>query len=235
MRYLLVVVLLAAQAATLSAQRNTFSWGFDLFPHYGHRRLAVDESYTQIQIDSLEAAERYRPGIGAGLFVSWRAQKVGFQTGLSYLNTGYRSPQTPFQPTDPNSINFTDFRQVFRSQQIEIPACVYFYQELTPKDEFFFMFGTGLSYNFSNEDVLVRYNGETTDPVESDPAFSFRAVNIAFQTAMGWERHLGERMTLSVQPTFRFWLSGLYPSDTSINRNLYQLGFRIGFRFDRPI
>lgn len=234
MRLILFVVITLATGLSIAAQA-TFSWGVELFPHYGHRRLAVNESFTQLQIDSLEAAEAYRPGIGAGFFLSWRVEKIGFQMGLGYLNTGYRSRLAPFPATDPNSINFKDFRQVFRTQQVEVPTALNFYQRLSEKNEFNFMFGLSLGVNITNDDILVRYTDEVSDQVITDPEFKFKRVNLAFQTGMGWEHHFSQRFTLSLQPTFRFWLRGLYPNDTAINRNLYQLGLRTTIRFDRPM
>ena len=95
--------------------------------------------------------------------------------------------------------------------------------------------GSGISYNLSNQDIITRFNGETsTREVNTIESEDFRKINYCFQTSMGWEHKLSENMRFSIAPTFRLWLAGIY-RDALLNRNLYQFGLRATVRFDREV
>lgn len=229
---LLLLVLVAS--SSLLAQRYS-GIGVNLFPNYSHRRLVNFDFMGLALADSLENSEIARPSYAGGLVLSYRGKKAGVQIGLNYSQTGYRGKRVAIPFNDPNRANFDEQQYSFRAQQIEIPFSVVFYQNLSSKDDFFFSLGSGLSYNLSNQDIITRYNGENSarevNTIESD---DFRKVNYSFQTAMGWEHKLSDRMVFSIAPTFRLWLAGIY-RDALLNRNLYQFGLRATVRFDREV
>lgn len=233
-RFPLLLLFLLVTASTLMAQRYS-GIGVNLFPNYSHRRLVNFDFMGQALADSLEVNEIARPSYAGGVVLSYRGQKAGVQFGVNYSQTGYRGKRTPIPFNDPNRANFDDQQYNFRAQQIEVPFAIVFYQNLSDKDDFFFLLGSGLSYNLSNQDIVTRFNGENSarevNKIESD---DFRKVNYSFQTAMGWEHKLSDRMVFSIAPTFRLWLAGIY-RDALLNRNLYQFGLRATVRFDREV
>lgn len=219
---------------SLSAQRYS-GVGITLFPQYSHRRIVNLDLNMIGQADSLEISEFARPSYAGGLVLSYRGKKAGVQVGLNYSQTGYRGKRSPIAFNDPNRANFDEEQYSFRAQNIEIPFSVFFYQNLSSKDDFFFSLGSGLSYNLSNQDVITRFNGETSArEVNTIENQDFRKVNYCFQTSMGWEHKLSENMLFSIAPTFRLWLAGIY-RDALLNRNLYQFGLRATVRFDREV
>lgn len=229
--FITACLLLLAEPALAQLERN---WGVVVFPHLGHRRLLYTDAFTRDDIAALEAAERFRPGIGFGVVSSRRVDKIGLQFGLQYTNAGYLGPRTDYALNDPNRGIYTAFRSGYRVHQINLPMSINFYQDLGAKDAFYFMFGVNLGYQVSADSILLRYTGETTDRQYSRETAELRALQQGFQTAMGWERKLGNRMLLAIQPTFIFWFSGVFPREVQLNRNLYQVGLSTSVRLQRP-
>ncbi|WP_020534136.1 outer membrane beta-barrel protein [Lewinella cohaerens] len=220
--------------SSLLAQRYS-GIGVNLFPNYSHRRIVNLDLNMIGQADSLEISEFARPSYAGGIVLSYRGKKAGVQVGLNYSQTGYRGKRTAIAFNDPNRANFDDEQYSFRAQNIEIPFSVLFYQNLSEKDDFFFSLGSGLSYNLSNQDIITRFNGESSArEVNTIDSEDFRKVNYCFQTSMGWEHKLSQNMLFSIAPTFRLWLAGIY-RDSLLNRNLYQFGLRATVRFDREL
>jgi len=227
-----MLVLLSSVA--LAFGQNYSGIGINLFPNVSHRRLVAFDPDAQNQVDSLEAYEVSRPSYAGGLVLSYRGKKAGVQVGLNYSQTGYRGIRRAIPFNDPQAANFSEQAYAFRSQQLEVPFSIFFYQALSDKDDFFFSLGSGLSYNLSNQDITTRYAGDSSEREVKTAAGDFRRVNYAFQTSMGWEHRFNDKWVMSVAPTFRLWLGGLY-RDESLNRNLYQAGLRLTFRFEREI
>lgn len=232
-RILSTFTFLLITIVSIQAQQRT-GIGINLFPNYSHRRLVAFDLSAQSEADSLEANEIAVPAYAAGLLLSYRSEKTGVQVGLNYSQSGYTSKRTLIPPSDPNSVNFSEQRYSFRAHQIEVPFAVYFYQELSDKDDFFFSMGSGISYNLNNQDVLTRFDGESAAKEISKAEGDFRRLSYNFQTSMGWEHRMGENLVFSLAPTFRIWLAGIY-REAPLNRNLYQFGLRATVRFDREI
>lgn len=209
--------------------------GVSLFPNYSNRRLVVYGNTSQAQIDSLEMVEGVRPSYSGGFFLSYRGEKVGVQAGLNYSENGFRGQRADLPITDPQASRFTEYSIDYRSRQIEVPFSLHFYQELTNKDEFFFMLGSGLNYNLQGQYLTTYYAGDITEEQTRDLE-ELRRLNFSFQTAMGWERALTDNWILSIAPTFRLWMAGAI-NDEFLDRNfnLYQLGLRVTVRWEREL
>lgn len=231
MRYLLLALGLFTLLVPESRAQSRQGIGIGLFPNYSHRRLVVFQNYSQNQVDSLETAERFRPSYSAGLLLSTRGEKVGLQIGLNYAEVGYRGTRTPLPITDPRANRFTEYRLEFRGRQVMVPLSILFYQELSEQDEFYFLLGSGLSYSLKNDFVTTYFSGDISEREVAEAPGEFRRINYCFEAAMGWEHHFGGKLTLTLAPTFRLWMSGLL-TEGELNRNLYQLGMRMGLRMD---
>jgi len=233
-RYLFLFLLISVASSSLLAQQYS-GIGINLFPNYSHRRLVNFDISMQAQVDSLELNEVARPSYSGGFFLSYRGSKAGVQVGLNYSQSGYRGKRQTIPFGDPNRANFNEQQYQFRAQSIEVPFSVQFYQNLSDKDDFFFALGSGISYNIINQDIITRFNGETSDREVSDiENDDFRRINYSFQTAMGWEHKFSDRIVMSLAPTFRLWLGGI-KRDALLNRNLYQFGLRLTFRLEREL
>ena len=216
---------------SISAQ-STFSWGLSLFPNFSNRRLInTGGRLSEKAIFELDELEKAHLSYAAGLEAEWRSEKLGFNLGLRYMNTGYRVGRTLLPPDDPNAGIAAESELSFRQNNVELPIEVLFIQDLSDKTAFFFMLGTALNYNLNSNLELTLYNNSSSETISTDPDYEWRKFNYAFQTGMGWKRKLNTKLELTLQPTFQFWMKGIYEDRAEINRNLYNLGVRIGFRF----
>jgi len=226
---------LLAVAAWPAFAQQSFGWGLNLNPNFSNRRLIAYSTITEQMIRDIEKQETSKPSYAAHLFLFWRSNKVAFEVGAGFANTGYRTVQEPIPSNDPDFPNANSRRFVFQNYNIEIPASLKFYQALSDKDDFNFMLGLNLSYNLSNDTLTVLYDGESSSTRRAADESDFRKVNYAFTTGMGWEHQFSPTFTLILQPTFTFWMKALFKETefTELNRNLYSFGLNVGFRFDR--
>lgn len=226
MRYLLFLFLgLLANDVLAQAELN---WGLQVTPQYSNRRLIAQSTIDQADVRALEELEIGRFAYSAGAVVRWKSERVGFLTGLNFVNIGHQTEWRPVTPSDPAPPNSIEKRTVYRNLFIEAPAELQFFQSFDDKNALFFMMGLTFAYNLNNATQLIFTNGETEEVVE-EPTDNeqFADINYSFITGMGWEHQLGERLAFSLQPTFQFWVRPLLTDiDVDFNRNLYSLGFR---------
>jgi outer membrane translocation and assembly module TamA len=233
MKTLLTTIGLFFIISSLGAQAS-FDWGLSATPNFSHRRLIAQDVINRAEVDSLEELEIAKISYSAGALVRWRSEKIGFQTGINYMNSGHRTRRVPVEPVDPApSLGATEKRTVFRNIFIEVPAELQFFQELNDNNDFLFMMGITLSYNINNTTDLVFYNGESQEVVEQPTDNDqFSRVNYSFIAGMGWEHQFGENFIMSLQPTFQFWLRPLLNDiNLPLNRNLYAVGLRASAYF----
>lgn len=210
-----------------------FSWGVSLFPNYSDRRLIAFEYITQEDIFKLDSIESGKFSYAGGVFAHWRSEKVGFQAGVNLMNTGYRTIRGLILPDDPDQSLGNERRFVYRNLNIEVPLELHFFQEVSPGNEFIFILGTAVSYNLANDTYKLIYaDGAPKRSNVTDEEAAFRATNIAFVTAIGWEHSLSDRLSLVIQPTFEFWMRGIL-YDVDLNRNLYNIGVKVNLKFKR--
>ncbi len=209
-----------------------FSWGISLYPNYSDRRLISFSFLSQDDIFTLDSLERGRFSYAGGVFVEWRSEKVGFQTGVNVMNTGYRSIRELILAGDPDENLGNERSFVYRNFNIEVPAELHFYQEVSPGNEFVFTLGGAISYNLANDTYKILHSDGSRDRTNiSDKEQEFRALNLAFSTSFGWQTALSESMYLAILPTFEFWMRGILPPTLELNRNLYNIGVKLNLKF----
>lgn len=232
MKTLFTTIGLFLMISSISAQAS-FDWGLNITPNFSHRRLIAQDVINRAEVDSLEALEIARISYTAGAFARWRSEKIGFQTGINYMESGHRTIRAPIEATDPAPADANEKRTIYRNVFIEVPAELQFFQELNDNNDFLFMMGLTFSYNINNTTDLVFYNGESQEvvevPTDND---QFSRVNYSFIAGMGWEHQFGENFIMSFQPTFQFWLRPLLNDiNLPLNRNLYAIGLRASAYF----
>lgn len=208
-----------------------FGWGVEAYPNFSHRRLIAQTTVPREEIRALEALETGRLSYTAGLFGQWRGQRAGFQTGLRFMETGYRTIRTNISPDDEPPQGAEQKREIFRNLNLEIPAELQFFQKMDEKNHFFFMLGLSLAYNLSNYQETAFYTGESRQVRrEKTGNDNFTRIHYSFQSGMGWEHRISEGLSIIVQPAFQFWPTALL-KETEINRNLYSYGLRLGVKW----
>lgn len=230
-RSLTVIVLMLISLEVIA--QNSFYLGLNLYPNYSSRRLIALSNISIPEIDSIETRETSRPSWSAGVAMGWRSQKLGFQIGLDYMDSGYRTVKEDLPEDDPRSGTAGKRRIIFQGQYLSVPMEVHFYQQLSERSDFYFMMGAAASYNIGNSFNTRYYAGENDELVRmAEENSEYRGVNMAFQSGLGWAYDLSDNLRLSLQPTFMFWMRGVL-KENDLNRNLYSMGLRLGLMFQK--
>jgi hypothetical protein len=235
MRRILFLVLLLSSIGSLAAQSG-FSWGLNLYPNLSDRRLINSGGrLSEKAIAELDQLEKAAFSYAAGLDMQWQSETVGLNLGLRYRTAGYSVGRTILLPDDPNGDFADESEAQYTESSVELPVEMLFFFGLDDNRALFFSMGTAFSYQLDaqNELTLFRTGGPETRIV--DPPYEYRRFNYAFQTGIGWQMPLSEQLLLSIQPNFQFWFKGIYEDRAEINRNLYNLGLKVGLRFWRPV
>ena len=212
-------------AGTMIGQ-TTFDWGISLYPNVSNRRLIAFSNISDREIIRLDSLESGRFSYSAGLNAGWRGGKVGFYFGLNYMDTGYKTLKGGFAIDEPNPREASNRRFVYKNTNLEVPVELKFYQELKDGSHFYFMLGGAMSINLQNNFNTILYFGDSQELERTKDEREFRSTNFAFQTGMGWEKALSDKIILAVQPTFQFWTKGVLV-DNELNRNLYSFGLKL--------
>lgn len=226
-------LLIALTTATGLSAQAALRWGVEVFPNVSHRRLVaqfndVDPDETQ-RLENLEVS---RLSYTAGLMAQWRAERIGFKTGLYFVESGYQTRRTEVDLRDDIPNGAEDQRINYISYFLEVPAELLFYQTLDDKNDFLFSMGISIALNIANRERTTFYIDDIEEPVTVEPeGNNFAALGYSFVTGLGWEHHF-DGFSILLQPTFQFWLSGLLNDPSArYNRNLYAVGVRAGAKF----
>ncbi len=231
MRNILLILFLGLSGHLLIGQ-STFSWGLNLYPNLSDRRLVntggLLSDKAMAEIDKIEKTQF---GYAVGLDMQWQAEKIGLNLGLRYMNAGYNIGRTILLPDDPN-VDFADESSGrFEQTRLELPVEVLFFFNLSDEDAIFFTMGASFGYTLQTKNELTLYRNNNPETSLIDPEYPVRDFNYAFQTGVGWQTQLNNKLQLSIQPNFQFWFKGIYEDEALINRNLFNFGVKLGLRF----
>ena len=224
---LIAALFLILLTASLEAQVYEKSFGLEIAPHLGGRRISGG---ALVQFTELERQEELEDGIGGfglGLLFESRADKMGFTTGLRYLETGYEI----IDPGEDGPVLGFDFTDKVTARYLSVPFELNFHQDITSKDRVSFMLGMAAHVHLNTvTERTTTFDGEdrSTEPLPENPELDYRPINISLNTGIGYDRRLGENWAIKVQPYFQFFLRGnLQADDRQLNRNYYQTGVRV--------
>lgn len=222
-----VVLLLILFTTGLEAQVFEKSLGLEVAPHLGGRRISGGANVLFTDLERQEELEDGIGGFGVGLLFESRADKVGFTTGLRYLETGYEI----FDPGVDGPVLGTDITDQIKAQYLSIPMELNFHQSITNKDRASFMLGIAAHVHLkTTTQRTTTFDGEDrgTEALPEDPELVYRPVNISLNTGIAYDRKLGQDWAVKIQPYFQFFLRGnLQADDRQLNRNYYQTGVRV--------
>ncbi len=205
------------------------SVGLDFSLHNGNRRISGGSGVTFIELERQDSLESGVGGYSFGVVYESRADKIGFTTGLRYLETGYDVAQQAF-------INDPDrrFSDQVRATYLSVPFELNFHQSITEKDRVSFMLGVSAQLHLktaTTRTIFVEGVEISSEELESNPDIPFRSPIVALNTGIAFDRKLGEDWALKLQPYFQFFLQGnLQEGMNRTNRNYYQLGVRAVFK-----
>ena len=228
LRYL-VAFLLPLLPAALCGQTTDVveqSIGLEIMPHRGNRRISGGQGVTFRELERQDSLESGAPGYSFGIVYESRVNKVGFTTGVRYLETGYDVAPQPLGGNP--DVTFAD---EVRARYLSVPFEFNFNQDITAKDRVGFMLGVAAHLHLKTlrQRTIVREGvAEAPLEIEPDPDLSFRSPIVSLNTGITFDRKLSERWALKVQPNFQFFLQGNQRENLNLtNRNYYQLGVRV--------
>lgn len=226
------LVLLLAFALPATAQ-SSLQWGVELFPNLSYRRLLPRNDINRDQIDAVDDMEQGKFSYSAGLVATWRKERIGFKTGLTFVESGYQKRRMEVDLRDNVPPGAEDERTAFQNLFIEVPAEMLFFQNFDPKNQMYFSMGLAAAFNIDNRERVTYYFGDTQDVVSEQLDNSeFSALHFSFVSGMGYQHDFDQGFSLFVQPTLQFWLTSLLNDpNAEFNRNLYAVGLRFGGKF----
>jgi len=226
--YRLFFIALLFLPMLLSAQTYERSFGLELAAHHGSRRITGGQNVQFTEVERQDSLEAGRGGFQIGIVFESRADKIGFTTGLRYLQTGYEVEEQAA-----GRIGST-FSEVVKASYVSIPFELNFHQDVTEKDRVHFILGVGAHLHLQTKSTKTLFqNGTETglETIVNDPTKAFRSPIISLNTGIGFDRKLSEDWAVRLQPNFQFFLQGnLRDNFDQTNRNLYQLGLRLTVR-----
>ena len=226
MRQLLTLLFLLSLATCALAQDVIErGYGLELTVHHGSRRLSGGRVFTLLERqDSLESG---RFGYATGLIYTSRVNKIGFTTGLRYVETGYLVGRQ-----DDSRSPGASFEQEATARYLSIPFELNFYQDITTKDRVFFTMGIAGHFHLGttiNQTNFLNEEQTTEEELDLEEEVTYRSPIISLNTGLGFDRKLSDSWTLRLEPSFQFFLQGnlVDPEVNLFNRNFYQLGGRV--------
>lgn len=213
---------LAAQSDGVIEQ----SFSIELMPHRGNRRITAGQGVNFAELERQDSLESGVGGFGVGLLYESRVDKIGFTTGVRYLETGYSIEEQPLG-------GGTDLRfsEEVRARYVSIPFELNFHQNITEKDRVSFMLGAAANLHLKTVRERTTFADGISQGTEIFPNaadVSFRSPVISFNAGIALDRKLSDRWAIKLQPVFQFFLQGnQQESAGQTNRNYYQLGLRV--------
>lgn len=202
-------------------------YGIEAGPLFGSSRLSSGSTVIGAGLERQDSLEMGVPGYGIGLIYTSRVNKIGFTTGLRYLQTGY---QVAEQPVDQSGSERT-FTQRASARYLSVPFELNFYQDIKPQDRVFFTLGAAAHFHLGTrvtQTNLVGGEAQGDVVLENDPDQPFRSPIISLNTSMGFDRKFSERWSMRIEPFFQFFLqSNLRDAVDQTNRNYFQVGARV--------
>ena len=230
MRYYLAVILSLSVFIGLSAQDVIeHGFGIELGGHHGSRRISSGSGQNFPQLQRQDSLESGVAGFSAGFMYTSRVNKIGFTTGLRYLETGYNIGMQPDDFDQERS-----FTREVKGRYVSVPFELNFYQDITPKNRVFFALGAAAHVHVGTKVTEFTFiNGSQSGEADlpEDPEEAFRNAIFSINTSLGLDRKLSERWSVRLEPYFQFFLQGnLQGNFNRFNRNYYQLGARVMVR-----
>ncbi len=213
--------------------QSSLQWGIEIYPNVSNRRLLPQNDVSQDQIDQLEGLEVAKFSYSAGLTASWRRERIGFKTGLNFVESGYQTRRVEVDPRDEVPEGADDQRTAYQSFFLEVPAELQFFQSFNKKNDFLFMLGFSAAFNISTRQRTTFFLGDTEEAeVETLDSGDYTGLHFSFLTGLGYQHSFSDNLAVLLQPNFQFWLTGLLSDPNArINRSLYSVGLRLGVKF----
>ena len=228
MRFILLFICIVV-FFSVEAQESGVSWGVQLFPNYSYRKVVPLNNTELIELVRLDSLEKGKFSYSAGLIAEFHwGPKVGFQTGINFLNTGIETIRMPFVTNEGTE---REEKLTYEHLAVEVPFLLHFYQEFSDQTSLYFVLGGTALATVKSQVRQTIYEGE--NKLESSTNKDSREasiMNYSLFTGIGLEQSLGKNIGLFFQPNFQFFLK-IFAEDAKVSRINYAIGASIGIKF----
>ena len=208
---------------------KNISIDFSFSPDYNYRALKNNDgsSSSDMVIDFRNNIEKGKFGFTTGLNLNIKvSEKLEFQTGLLYSNKGHKiQKQATFFPL-PMPNQPTHYKSNVSFNYLEIPLKLNF---ISGKGKARFIAGAGLAANFllkESERITFFYADGKEEKRKQSLTSDYNKFNLSSLISAGVEFKLKEKISLRVEPTFRYGLLKIV--DQPVTAHLWNLGMDLG-------
>ena len=221
-----------------------WSLGINLSPDYCFRTLinTSGSPYADMVIDSRNGYEQFKIGFSAGVVANYRiSEKAFFEFGVSYSDKGYSSkkmeltfgdaidPRYGFTYPTSSTSNLSGLLAVkfyYNHIYLDVPVRVLFAfgQKKTR-----LVTGIGVTSGFllKSTQNIVYDSGDGSNSVSTyDQYETFNNFNLFSEVSIGVERQFGKKVTLRVQPVFKYGILKII--DAHVSAHLWSGGLNFG-------
>ncbi|MBS1755487.1 MAG: PorT family protein [Bacteroidetes bacterium] len=233
----LLLLLLTFFVATTFGQKskpgNKISIGYSFSPDYSFRTLKNGDgkSSTDLVIKSRDDIEKAKFGYTTGFNVTFHfSDLLGFETGVQYLNKGYKTKEQDLTYFPPNPSLPNKATTSYSYQYIGIPIKAKF---SFGKNKVRFISSAGFMTNFLinvKQSTNYKYSDGKKEKKDQSSNSGFNKIDISPMASIGVDYKLTDKIHLSADPTFRFGL--IKTKDTPVKEKLWNVGLVFGISYD---
>ena len=221
---------LGSFAQVLPTKKLTrFQVGVSFSPDVCYRKLEKTDSssFNDYVIDQRNEMEIPIVGYSGEVNVRYSFSRFfSMESGIQFSTKGYQTKKQnivsfPPEPGFPTAVKYID-----HFYYLDIPLKINF---SAGKNKWRFVSSIGASANFLlNASVTqVAYYADKTDRSTSSAGYSFKKLNVTPQVSIGLDYQFTDKMSLSVEPTFRYGILKII--DSPITGYLFTIGLNAGY------
>lgn len=226
------------------ADFDRWSIGINLSPDYCFRTLinTSGSPYADMVIDSRNGYEQFKIGFSAGVVANYRiSEKAFFEFGVSYSDKGYSSKKMELTFGDAIDPRYGFTYPTSSTSNLSGQLAVKFYYNHIYLDvpvRVLFAFGqkktrlvTGIGvtsgFLLKSTQNIVFDSGDGSNSVSTyDQYETFNNFNLFSEVSIGVERQFGKKVTLRVQPVFKYGILKII--DAHVSAHLWSGGLNFG-------
>lgn len=236
MKHLLIFILAFSTvgffAQEFSSKKfNRFQLGVSFSPDVCYRTLKeTDITTTQTNfyvMDARNKMEAPKFGYTGGVNFSYALNHwLSIESGLHYSNKGYGMKKQDLYSNQQEPGIPTNFKFIENFYYLDLPLKVNF---SLGKNRWRFISSVGASTNLflKESQTQVLYFSDKTDRSTSSDGNKYNNMNISPMVSLGIDYHLSNKMSLRVEPTFRYGLLKII--DAPVTAYLFSAGLNVGY------
>ncbi len=236
MKHLLIFILTFTTVGLFAQEHSTmkinrFQLGVSFSPDVCYRTLKeTDITTTQTNfyiMDARNKMEAPKFGYTGGLNFNYSLnQHFSIESGIHISNKGYGMKKQDLNSNQPEPGIPTNFKFIENFYYLDIPLKVNF---ALGKNKWRFISSVGASANFflKESQTQVVYFSNKTDRSSGSDGHKYNELNISPMVSFGIDYRLTDKMSLRIEPTFRYGILKII--DAPVTAYLFSAGLNVGY------